>query len=146
MRKDTTISIRVPTEVREQLEALAAVECRSMGAQALQFIIAGLSTKQKPAKERLVKAAMQKPDDVAPQVWLDYMEIRRAKKLPITQSALDDLRKQADKAGMTLNEALKECCSRGWAGFKAEWVQTQGGKQNALEQANRRAVEDFLNG
>lgn len=146
MRKDTTISIRVPTEVREQLEALAAVECRSMGAQALQFIIAGLSTKQKPAKEKLVKAAMQKPDDVAPQVWLDYMEVRRAKKLPITQSALDELRKQADKAGMSLNEVLRECCSRGWAGFKAEWMQSSVGKQNALEQANRRAVEDFLNG
>lgn len=146
MLKDTTISIRIPSDIRKKLEALAEVECRSTGAQALQFIIAGLEGRQKPAKEKLVKAAMQRPEDVSPQVWLDYMEVRKAKKLPITQSALDEIRKQADKAGMSLNEVLRECCSRGWAGFKAEWVQQASGKQNALERANRQAVEDFLNG
>ena len=29
---------------------------------------------------------------------------------------------EADKAGITLEKALIECCVRGWQAFKAEWI------------------------
>ena len=141
MTKDTTLSIRISSEMRAQLETIAAAECRSLGAQALHFIKLGLA----PTKvAKVTKVKLERPNDVSQQTWIDYIEIRRAKKTPITDTALDEIRKQATIAGWSLNDALNECCSRGWAGFKAEWVQS--GKQNAVEQANRRSVEDFLNG
>ena len=65
------------------------------------------------------------PDGVSVQTWADFVQQRRSLKAPLTQTALDGIAKQAAKAGWTLEEALAECCSRGWRGFKAEWVQNQ---------------------
>lgn len=61
------------------------------------------------------------PDDVDKSVWQDYLKIRKAKKSPITETALNGLRREAKKADINLNDALKVCCERGWIGFKADW-------------------------
>lgn len=65
---------------------------------------------------------LQKPDDVSEQIWADHLAIRKAKGVRMTQTALDGMRREAQKAGMTLEQALTESCERGWASFKAEWV------------------------
>jgi hypothetical protein len=62
------------------------------------------------------------PDGVSQSVWNDFKILRKAKKAPITQRALDGLIAEANKAGWTLEQALTECCLRGWQAFKAEWV------------------------
>ena len=61
------------------------------------------------------------PDDVQSSVWQDYLKVRKAKKSPITETALNGLRREAKKADINLNDALKVCCERGWIGFKADW-------------------------
>lgn len=63
------------------------------------------------------------PGDVDPRQWGDWLALRKAKRAPVSETALAGIRREAAKAGMTLQAALAECCSRGWAGFKAEWVQ-----------------------
>ena len=50
------------------------------------------------------------------------MAIRKAKKLPLTKSALDGIKREAEKINFTLQQALEQCCTESWAGFKAEWV------------------------
>lgn len=62
------------------------------------------------------------PTDVGAKIWTDFLAIRKAKKSPITETALDGIRREAEKAGMTLETALRTCCERGWQGFKADWV------------------------
>jgi len=62
------------------------------------------------------------PDGVSHSVWQDFKTLRKAKKSPITPSAIDGIRREASKAGWSIEDALRECCARGWAGFKAEWV------------------------
>ena len=62
------------------------------------------------------------PEGVSESVWQDFLKLRRAKKAPMTDTALQGIRKEADKAGLTLEYALSECLARGWQGFKAEWV------------------------
>lgn len=52
----------------------------------------------------------------------DWLTLRKAKKAPVTETVLDMAMAEAVKAKITLPEALKICCSRGWAGFKAEWI------------------------
>jgi hypothetical protein len=69
--------------------------------------------------------------DITEQTYLDFKELRKAKKSPITERAIQGIRNEAEKAGMTLENALIECCLRGWAGFKAEWI-TQGSQNNRL--------------
>lgn len=56
----------------------------------------------------------------------DWLKARRAKRLPLTATALDGVQREAEKAGMTLPEAIAKAAAEGWAGFKASWV-TQGG-------------------
>lgn len=73
-----------------------------------------------------------RPYDVSEQVWADYQALRKAKRAPITQTVLDTARREAEKAGWTLEAALTECVVRGWQGFKAEWLtNTQQQRPNA---------------
>lgn len=70
-------------------------------------------------------SSILKPDSVPEQVWNDFNKIRKAKKAPLTQTALNGIEREAEIAGWTLEEALTECVSRGWQGFKADWVQNK---------------------
>lgn len=65
-------------------------------------------------------------DGVNPQVIKDFKALRKAKKATITPTAVEGIKREAEKAGYTLERALKTCCERGWAGFKAEWVTGHG--------------------
>jgi hypothetical protein len=67
-------------------------------------------------------ASIPKPEGVTELVWTDFLAIRRAKKSPLTATALAGIEREALKAGMTLAEVLAMCCERGWQGFNAEWV------------------------
>ena len=62
------------------------------------------------------------PEGISLQVWNDYLAVRKAKRSPLTSTALTAIEKEAGKAGWSLEKALSECVSRGWVGFKAEWV------------------------
>jgi hypothetical protein len=62
------------------------------------------------------------PSDVSQNVWADFQAMRKAKKAPLTPTAIAGLRREADKACVPLEEALQICCERGWQSFKAEWI------------------------
>ena len=62
------------------------------------------------------------PDGVSNSVWQEFKSLRRAKKAPITQRAIDAISNEAQKIGWTLEKALEECVVRGWQAFKADWV------------------------
>lgn len=74
-------------------------------------------------KNRLNKATpVAAPDGVSVQTWQDFQKLRKAKRAPLTDTALDGIRREADKAGLTMEQALATCCKRGWQGFDADWV------------------------
>lgn len=141
MTKDATVSIRLPAELRKLIAAHAEANHRTLGSQVLYYIEQGMD------KPRTVKrtSGVQKPDEVSDQVWDDFCKLRATKKAPITQSALDGIATQAAQIRWTLEAALKECCTRGWTGFKGEWV-NKSTKQESLEASNRQAAEVFING
>ncbi len=66
------------------------------------------------------------PEGVSNSVWQEFKTLRKAKKAPITQRAIDAITTEANKAGWTLEKALEECVVRGWQAFKAEWVAKKG--------------------
>lgn len=91
----------------------------------------------------------EKPDGVSQEVWIDFIQIRKTKRSPLTQTALNGIANQASKAGLTLQEALEICCARGWQGFNAEWVANQKGsaKKDAEPQwakEKRQRMDEFL--
>ena len=65
------------------------------------------------------------PEGVSDSVWQEFKSLRKAKKAPITQRAIDALTNEANKAGWTLEKALEECIVRGWQAFKSDWVATK---------------------
>jgi hypothetical protein len=82
---------------------------------------------QAPRKRSTAPSA---PDGVSPQVWSDWLAVRKSKKAAVTDTAVDGIKAEAIKAGMTLQQALETCCRQGWAGFKAAWVaDAQGARQ-----------------
>jgi hypothetical protein len=98
----------------------------------------------KNAKKKIPKKKSQaeKPDSVSESVWSDFLTLRKVKKAPLTESALSGIQKQAEKAGWSLENALIECNSRGWAGFKADWVDKPGVNGNRqMTRSERNAAE-----
>jgi len=62
------------------------------------------------------------PDGVDVLVWQDFVAMRKKKRATVTDRVIEGLQKEAELAGWSLNDALKECVVRGWQAFKAEWV------------------------
>ena len=50
-----------------------------------------------------------------------YMKVRKSKKAPDSNIAYKGLKREADKAGISMETAITECVERNWVGFKAEW-------------------------
>ena len=53
----------------------------------------------------------------------DWLAIRAAKRSPLTATAWEATKVEAAKAGISIDEAVKLSAVRGWAGFRAEWVE-----------------------
>lgn len=83
-------------------------------------------------------------EDVDQQIATDFISLRKAKKSPLTETAVKGIRREAERVGYTLEQALTVCCERGWSGFKAEWIlreQSTGKIPISKEQEKREATE-----
>jgi len=69
------------------------------------------------------------PDGVSQDVWDSFVEQRKKSKAVISETVINSIQKEANKAGWTLEMALAECAARGWRGFKADWVISDKEKQ-----------------
>lgn len=87
---------------------------------------------QEPIKNTV--SASAPPDGVSYQVWGDFIKSRKVK---LTKTALDGIMREADKAGWRLEDALRECCSRGWRGFKASWVEEKQSSETNYQRSMR---------
>lgn len=74
-----------------------------------------------------------RPDDVSGRTWESWLALRRAKRAPVSELVLDGVRSEAKKAGWTMEQALTECATRGWMGFKADWVAKKQGTFDAVD-------------
>jgi hypothetical protein len=67
------------------------------------------------------KRAASRPQGVDEQVWQDFLAVRAAKRAPLTDTALEGIAREAEKAGIALADAIAYCCEQGWQGFNAGW-------------------------
>ena len=84
--------------------------------------------------------------EVTDQTFTDFLKLRKAKKSPLTIRAIENIRSEASKAGISLETALIECCARGWVGFKAEWymktqIQNARASPSDRDEFNKRQTE-----
>ena len=103
------------------------------------------TTEKRQSRDRdrdRVREETETPCGVSESVFKDYLEVRKTKKAKWTETALKGLTKEAEKAGMSLQEAMELCCARGWVGFKAEWVKDQETKAKELPLGTDQQIAD----
>lgn len=90
-----------------------------------------------PTKRASVPAM---PEGVELNVWNDFLELRKAKRAPLSNTALAAIEREAALAGWSLNDALAECAARGWQSFKANWVkEARNGTATSTSPPDRRS-------
>lgn len=98
-------------------------------------------TKKGEAWKKWIK--VEKPAEVPEDLWKQFGEIRALKKRALTESALELLRSEGEKAHMTLLQVIEHCCANAWAGFRASWLTRTSGStyrkpQNVTQTAEYR--------
>ena len=83
------------------------------------------------------------------QIFNDWVQVRKAKKAAITQTAIERIGIQLHKAvsaGWSVDDALSQAVSSGWTGFDASWL--KGSPNGSPERINQiaNAHQEFLNG
>ena len=79
---------------------------------------------------------------VSVQTAEDYLTIRKAKRLPLTKTALLQIQAEANKAGLTVEQALVYSIGNGWASFRAEWLQNRMGNAAKTNEPSHRRFAD----
>lgn len=89
------------------------------------------TVKAKPTKHE-TELALLATYGITGQVAADFLQVRKAKRQPLTETAVKLLAADAEKCGMTALQAVEYAIGNGWASFRAEWLQnkTFGGSGN----------------
>lgn len=77
---------------------------------------------EKPSRKRESPNLIAKPDDVTEQTWSDWMQLRKSKKAPVTETVVSGARSESVKAGLPLEKFLQVWCTRGSQGLQADWL------------------------
>lgn len=85
------------------------------------------ATPTKPAKPKktdlwVQALAMLLAEGVDETVARDFVEVRKQKRLPMTETALMGIKREAAKASLTLAQAVQYATEQGWGSFAAQWL------------------------
>lgn len=69
--------------------------------------------------------SIQKPEGVESEDWQAYLKLRKQKRLPLTQRALDSMLAEAEKVSMTPQQMIVCCLEHSWASFRADWYEKE---------------------
>jgi uncharacterized protein YdaU (DUF1376 family) len=103
-----------------------------------------ITNNHKPIKERATSVAC--PHDVSPQVWQDWLQLRKSKKASVTETVVKGARAEAGKLNWTLDQFLIEWCTRGSQGLKAEWVNDKSSGMTKTGQMNQTVMSGLTRG
>jgi hypothetical protein len=105
------------------------------GEQAASTEVAGLipdsgllipdSREKTPRRRAPQVQSVARPEDVSEQTWGDWNGLRNSKRAPVTATVLAGARKEAAKAGMSLQQFLEIWCLRGSQSLQAEWLRSE---------------------
>ncbi|HID7727983.1 TPA: replication protein [Neisseria meningitidis] len=81
-------------------------------------------TAKKPTKHE-ADLALLAEHGIAGQIAEDFLTIRKAKRQPLTETAMRLIASDAEKCGMTAAEAVEYAIGNGWGSFRAEWLKNK---------------------
>lgn len=87
-------------------------------------------TAKKPTKHE-ADLALLAEHGITEQIAEDFLTIRKAKRQPLTETAMRLIAADAEKCGMTALQAVEYAIGNGWGSFRAEWLKNKTfGKQS----------------
>jgi uncharacterized protein YdaU (DUF1376 family) len=99
-----------------------------------------LNNKQQTTNNKQINTMT--PEGVSDLVWNDFKKLREKHKAPITETALKGLKREADKAKLSLEQVMTICCERGWRGFKADWAIQEAHKASEMPLGTEQQIEE----
>ena len=105
-------------------------------------------TAKKPTKHE-ADLALLAEHGIAGQIAEDFLTIRKAKRQPLTETAMRLIASDAEKCGMTAAQAVEYAIGNGWGSFRAEWLKNKtfggAGNRGGLTHNQTAAVMDEKN-
>lgn len=138
-----------PEEIESASEFIGSAPADSLSSDSLysDSLIPENPTPGKPAPRKRVatpeQLAIDKPDDVEPQTWNDFLKLRKAKRAPVTQTVVDEAKRECVKAGMPLENFLRIWCRRGSQGLEASWLKPDERASGKVQHIKTPAPENF---
>ncbi|HGO8616347.1 TPA: replication protein [Neisseria meningitidis] len=119
-----------PTNTKHTISASAAADAHTP-ADHPESGERAATVKAKPTKHE-TELALLAAHGITGQVAADFLQVRKAKRQPLTETAMRLIAADAEKCGMTAAQAVEYAIGNGWASFRAEWLQnkTFGGSGN----------------
>ena len=104
-------------------------------------------TAKKPTKHE-ADLALLAEHGIAGQIAEDFLTIRKAKRQPLTETAMRLIASEAQKVGMTAFQAVIFSIGNGWGSFRADWVRnkTFGKQSGANSGLTHNMTADVLDG
>ena len=81
-------------------------------------------TAKKPTKHE-ADLSLLAEHGIAGQIAEDFLTIRKAKRQPLTETAMRLIAADAEKCGMTAAQAVEYAIGNGWGSFRAEWLKNK---------------------
>jgi len=97
--------------------------------------------------EKKGKKLIQKPPSVSDSIWEDFKTLRKARNAPITETAIKGIQREANKAKISLEDAMQIMIESNWTGFKLEWYENK--YSNAIKNTNlmsKEGQQTYING
>ena len=102
--------------------------------------------KEKETKREKKATVVACPLTVDQQVWSDWLQIRKAKKLPMTETAWSQIQNEFRKSNLSDQQGVEYCCLCNWASFKTAWYEKNMQEQNSGVSPRVQAKQKVISG
>lgn len=113
-----------PTNTKHSISASAAADA-PLSAEPPESGKRAPAAKAKKTGRHASELALLAAYGITGQVAADFLQVRKAKRQPLTETAVRLIAADAEKCGMTALQAAEYAIASGWGSFRADWLQNK---------------------
>ncbi|ENV9265037.1 hypothetical protein G6V32_002098 [Neisseria gonorrhoeae] len=134
-----------PTNTKHSISASAAADA-PLSAEPPESGKRAPAAKAKKTGRHETELSLLAAYGITGQVAADFLQVRKAKRQPLTETAMRLIAADAEKCGMTALQAAEYAIASGWGSFRADWLQNKtfgrSGNRGGLTHNQTAAVPD----
>ncbi|ENT1773180.1 replication protein [Neisseria gonorrhoeae] len=134
-----------PTNTKHSISASAAADA-PLSAEPPESGKRAPAAKAKKTGRHETELSLLADYGITGQVAADFLQVRKEKRQPLTETAMRLIAADAEKCGMTALQAAEYAIASGWGSFRADWLQNKtfgrSGNRGGLTHNQTAAVPD----